>query len=92
MSVRDDIAEEFPEALFLDPASMFDQAIIGIAQQAGGLQAVAYDVTKCIIAMIESGMTEEDAQEFFEYNTASAYVGKRTPVFVVSADTVGGIQ
>jgi hypothetical protein len=31
---------------------------------------------------MEDDMTDEEAVEFFEYNTRGSYVGEHTPVFV----------
>jgi hypothetical protein len=35
-------------------------------------------------------MTEEDAEEFFEFNTQGAYVGKSTPCFLVLGEQRAG--
>ena len=32
--------------------------------------------------MQRDGMTEEEAQEFFEFNIACAYVGEYTPIYM----------
>lgn len=79
---REKISSIFEDALFLDPGEKFDIAILGIAERAGGMMAVAYDRGLCIDAMIIDGMTREDAEEFFEFNTIGAWVGEHTPVFI----------
>lgn len=83
MSTREKISSylEGTEALFLEPSS-FDEAIVGIAERAGGLAAVAYDRSACIAVLVRDGMTIDEAEEWFEFNTASAYVGPGTPIFV----------
>lgn len=57
-----------------------DDALVGIDM----VDYVAvYDVNKCVeILMITSEMTREEAQEYFEYNILSAYIGDYTPRFV----------
>jgi hypothetical protein len=77
---RNRIAEIDEELLLLEPED-FDEAIIGIAERADGMLAVAYDRTRCIDILARS-MSREDAEEFFEFNTAGAWMGARTPVFV----------
>lgn len=32
--------------------------------------------------LVTDGMTQEEAEEFFEYNQIGAWMGDRTPVFV----------
>lgn len=77
---RQRIAEIDEELLLLEP-DMFDEAILGIAERAGGLVAVAYDRTRCIDILARS-MPREEAEEFFEFNTLGAWVGEATPVFI----------
>lgn len=73
---------EDSEALLLEP-EMFDDAIIGIAERAGQPPLVAYDRQRCIdIIMADSGCSREKAEEYYEYNTACAWMGDGTPVFI----------
>jgi hypothetical protein len=67
-------------ALFLEP-SAFDEAILGVAERFGMEPVVCYDRTRCI-DILARGMTREDAEEFFEFNTIGAWMGDLTPVFV----------
>lgn len=61
----------------------FDDCVLGICESFGGESVVAYDYDK-VIAQLESyGMTYEEAVEYHEFNQAGAYVGERTPVFIV---------
>ena len=81
MSLRDQIAEDYPDLLVLEP-NYFDKAIIGMVQRIG-LDAICYDRDKVIeILMEEEGMSFEDAIEHFEYNIAGAYVGEYTPIYL----------
>lgn len=69
------------EVLLLEPASM-DAAITGLVSRADGLHAVCYDTQKVIEVLIAEGMAPEDAEEFFDFNIAGAYLGANTPVFL----------
>ena len=62
-------------------ADGFDDAFIGIGRQFGKGLAV-YDGFKCIQILIEEGMTEEEAEEYFQFNVEGAYVGENTPIFL----------
>ena len=62
-------------------ADGFNDAIIGVAQRAGGIDVIAYDEAKCI-EILAKDMGYEDAREYFEFNVLGAYMGKETPIFV----------
>ena len=91
-SIREALAEACGDEpiLFLDPPEIYNQAIIGLAEfwgptKSGGSQrviAVAYDTDKILKALQKDGMSLEEAEEWFDFNTAGAYVGEHTPVFV----------
>ena len=81
MSIRETIAEDYPDLLVLEP-NYFDKAIIGMAQRIG-MDAICYDKDKVIeILMQEEGMSFEDAVEHFDYNIIGSWVGDSTPVFL----------
>lgn len=80
MSTRERISEWLEEALFMEPSS-FDVAILGIAERAGGLSVVAYD-RSIVVDILAHDMPREEAEEFFEFNTISAWMGECTPVFI----------
>ena len=62
-------------------ADGFESAFIGIGHQFNKAFA-CYDRAKCIDILINDGMTETEAEEFFEYNVIGAYVGEQTPAFI----------
>lgn len=63
-------------------ADGFEDAFIGIGTQFNRHFAI-YDREACIkVLMDRDGMSEEDAEEFFEFNVIGAWVGHGTPVFV----------
>lgn len=78
------------ELIFFDPPETFDHAIVGLVYGAGQETAVLYDEGKIIAAMMAGGMSEEDAREYFEFNTLGAYLGDATPRFLLpKVDTDG---
>lgn len=67
-------------ACFLDPKT-FDVAILGICERADGMSVVAYDRSS-VIDVLSRDMSREDAEEWFEFNIARAWMGKDSPVFI----------
>jgi hypothetical protein len=72
------------ELLLLDG---FDEAILGIAERfdgtAGITPFVLYDRERCIELLIDQGCSLDEAEEYFEFNVAGAYVGPHTPGFLM---------
>lgn len=86
MNQRDRLADRVGEdLLFLDPAEQFDSCIVGVVYRCGMDPVVCYDEEKVIQSLEQSGMDREEAEEFFSFNTAGAYVGPQTPVFLTRA-------
>ena len=80
MDIKDAMAEVNEEALFADG---FDEAVLGFVNRWNQDPVVVYDTERIIkILMERDGMPYEDAVEFFEFNTAGAYVGVNTPLFL----------
>ena len=81
--MRERLAEIDPEILFLEPAEVFDPALMGLAERCGSVPVAAYDGRECVRQlMAEHGWDYEQAEEFFMFNTLGSYVGERTPVFI----------
>jgi len=77
-------AIEDEEAIFFDG---FDAAIIGLGAQQYRGPYVIYDRTKCIqILMDRDGMTHDEAEEFFQFNTEGCWAGDRTPIIVTRSE------
>ena len=77
--IRELLAENNPEALMADG---FEAALIGTCQQFSRGTLALYDRAKCIQILVDrDGMTEEEAEEFFEFNVQGAWMGDGTPVF-----------
>jgi hypothetical protein len=66
---------------FLEP-DMFDEAILGVAEQCGMQAVVAYDRQVCIEVLMRMDMDRDEAEEYFEFNVAGAHMGDGTPVFI----------
>ena len=74
------------EALFADG---FDDAILGVSVGISARNVVVYDYDRCVeILMQKDKMSYEDAIDYIEYNTISAYVGEFTPIFVKTFDSM----
>lgn len=77
--IRDTLAEMDPYILMADG---FDDCIVGYCYTPGPGYRAVYDVEKIIDTLTErDGMTWEEANEYFEFNTEGAYVGEKTPIF-----------
>jgi hypothetical protein len=89
--INDWLEERFPdEALLL--ADGFEDAFIGVATGVR-LPVACYDRQRCIdTLMTRDGMSWEEAEEFFSFNVSGAWVGERTPVFLVCHRSKDGTQ
>jgi len=73
-----EILEE-TEALLADG---FEEAFLGVFRRFGMTPIALYDYDKCIEVLVSrDGMSEEEAEEFFEYNVIGAWMGDGTPGF-----------
>jgi hypothetical protein len=81
MSKRDYLNEFAEGAMVLEPSS-FDEAIVGIVQRIDRDPVVCYSVSKIIEILAESGMDDDEAYEYYEYNILGAYMGEGTPMFL----------
>jgi hypothetical protein len=79
-------------ALLLEPREVYDDAIIGTTFDGRAIYDSEH-VIRC--TMNADGVSFEDAVEWHEYNTFTAYQGPRTPLYVdlnfkVDADDFAG--
>jgi hypothetical protein len=72
----DKIIEMCPEALLVDG---MDEAIVGVDEYNG---RVVYD-GDIIIQILCRDMSEEDAVDYYGYNILGAYVGEKTPIYII---------
>lgn len=63
-------------------ADGFEDALLGIGTRFSWPVAI-YDYEKCVaVLVLRDGMTQDEAEEFIEFNVTGAYVGENTPVFI----------
>ena len=78
---RNELAEHFGNDLLF--ADNFDNSIIGVTT---GFNSgiVVYDGNKMAKElMYQHNMTDEEAWEYLEYNVFGAYVGEKTPIYIL---------
>jgi hypothetical protein len=69
------------ELIFFDPPEHFDHAILGLVFGFNQEPAVLYD-EQLVLEAIARDLGEDEAQEWFDYNTVGAYLGPATPRFL----------
>ena len=77
------IEEEFPD--YIDEILLLDgheESFCGIVFGFGGTVCAAYDIVGVKNSLMSDGMSEEEAEEWFEFNMIGAYVGEHTPVYI----------
>lgn len=67
------------DVLFMDG---FDDCILGVCDMFGRPTVVAYDEDAVMVGLIDQGMSEEEAQDLFDFNQLGAWLGPYTPVFI----------
>ena len=79
-SVREWILETLDEEeiLFVDG---FDDAIVGFDHTSF---RVIYDVQLMCMILAEEGMEPEDIRDHLDFNVLNAYVGEKTPIYMIS--------
>ena len=85
--IKDQIADDNPEALFLDgmdgDKNAFNDALIGIAERCGMNTIAAYDADIIIDILFKKyDMSMEEAIEWYDFNIAGAYLGENTPIYI----------
>ena len=73
-------------------ADGFDEALIGYTDSWNRMERLTravYSRNQCI-EILKKDMSHEEAEEYFEFNVAGAYMGPNTPIFVEMFDTEGG--
>ena len=74
------ILERFPDDEFLK-ADGFDSAIIGVDTTS---MRLVYSEKECIELLCLEGMDFEEALEHFDFNVKGAYMGDKTPIWVLN--------
>ena len=81
--MRDKILEYYGGTDDIVFADGLDDAIIGFDPNAW---KVVYSRNECIKIMVKDQMDEEEAIEYLEFNTFSAYIGDKTPIWAETFD------
>ncbi len=77
-------------ALLVEPREFFDKAVVGVTatpgdhwNRRGGETVAIYDELICIQAIMEwLGCGEDEAYDWYCYNTTGAWMGEGTPTFI----------
>ena len=77
--MKEELVKLDPELLFADG---FDDCIVGLTISSEGLPVVIYS-RNAVIDKLAEEMSEDEAWEYFDFNIACAYVGPRTPQFLI---------
>lgn len=57
----------------------FDDAIMGTVRVFTGPEVVLYSYKKILESLMSEGMSDEEAQEYFDFNVIGGYLGEGTP-------------
>jgi len=80
--ILEELTEINADAIVLEPQSTFNRAIVGSDTS----NRLVYSVTKIISALVdEDGMDEQEALEWFEFNTLGTFNGMQNinkPIFI----------
>jgi hypothetical protein len=60
----------------------FEDCLLGVLVGIAAPDTLVYDKTKILAKLAQQSMTAEEAQEYFDFNIAGAYVGPKTPVYL----------
>jgi hypothetical protein len=74
-----DINEYAEGAILLDG---FDDCILGITEEFGGVQRILYSKEKIIQKLMEVSMTRSEAEEYYDFNILGLYVSEQNPIFL----------
>jgi len=75
--------EEFDQEMLYPTGH--ESAIVGVVERFGMDPIILLDKSKIIRTLMQrDGMTEEDAEEFFEFNIIGAWMGEGTPAYMTS--------
>ena len=61
----------------------FNEAIVGITEEFGGIKRLLYSKYKILKILQESNpMTQSEAEEYYDYNIVGLYAGDQNPIFL----------
>lgn len=88
--VVEDLADGFEEECdpYICRLMGLDFALLGVVERFGMAPVFLYDKTLIVQSYMDVGMTEEEGEEFFEYNVLGTWMGEGTPVFLTRGKVV----
>lgn len=60
----------------------FNDAIVGITEEFGGIKRLLYSKDKILKILQENLMTQSEAEEYYDYNIVGLYAGDQNPIFL----------
>ncbi len=76
----DEYVVDDPELLQMDG---FEDCVAGICVRFGQPPILIYDKHKVIAKLVAGGASQDEAEEYFEFNQLGAWMGDRTPAFLI---------
>jgi hypothetical protein len=61
----------------------YDDCLVGVVERFGEDSYFIYDRELVLEKLQKGGMSYEEALEYYEFNQLGAYVGERTPAFLI---------
>jgi hypothetical protein len=86
IAYMDEYADEY---LRLEPRESYDPCIVGVARRFNDTVLV-YSLRAIRDMHVRDGMTPEEAEEYVEVNTLGAWMGDKTPIFLLDLDGACG--
>ncbi len=93
--IEEQLATHSPEALLIDPRDDFRSALVGVTRKPDDqwsrttdTMVAVYSSERVIECLVEQGMDEEGAWEWFYFNIEGAWLGDGTPAFISDTDDV----
>lgn len=59
-----------------------DKAIIGVGYRCGQHPMYVYDYPRLVEVFTDQGMTQDEAEEWVDFNIVGAWVGESTPIIM----------
>ena len=79
---REEEELEGSEAQRLEPRNLYDPCVIGLGYRFNDGPLLVYSLPKVIALQKGNEMSDEVAEEYFNFNTLGAWMGEGTPLFV----------
>ena len=82
--LSEDIEEVLAEndACLLEPRNEYDACIVGVGYRFSSGPLAVYSIPMVLKVMEGWGMDQEEAEEYFNFNTLGAWMGDGTPMFI----------